>query len=714
MFGISFANPVFISALALVGVPLAIHMLTLRTPKRILFPTVRFIKRAEASQSALFRLRHWILLALRTLLVLLLVFTFLRPVLTKGMLTPPAQAATGNTTIVILDNSMSMGWQGSSMSPFDRGRQTAHRIIADAGSDELLNLIIASGAPTSTFKEPSGGAFLLKQDLEKAKPTLERANIDAALAEAARQFSAMKNPSGALNVITDGQRTNWSSVRMPTFPKDVEIIFHTASDAHAENVAVTEITVQPPEPAVGEEVTVSCKVANYSTRARSIPVTLSLHDEKDWEQTLELEPNASGAAQVRFRALRGGVFSGHAQIAEDGLAGDDRRSFSFTVQERVRVVVVSREDAQDFKRGLIYLLRAISPRGESASDGVIAEVAHPDRLDKFTLATAQVVLLHGADALSGAAVDALHDYLSNGGGLIWFVSGAGDKDSLANLAAKFGEDFQWPVRYGMPLDRGIPNSEAALFSQANFDHPLLRRFRDRADIAEIGFLRYFATERIKDRGQVLMKFNDDTVAIAKSNAGVGQVLLCNFSPAREASDLSRHPVFLPLIHEMIRHMRPEGAVRRSYEPGGSFAATVSMNEQIGELAVYDPTGERINAAIATQQSEAMVFCPRAEQAGIYEIRSGDTTLSAVAVNPDSRESDLAPLDETALAALVHVGHDRILSGDANSAEALGRLMEGRPIWHYLLLAALLFLAIEQLLALRWMKRGQMKSGSSAS
>ena len=62
---ISFGNPaLWIGSIAL-GVPILIHLLTRRTPKNMIFPTLKFIRAAKANQSNIHRLRHLLLLLLQ-------------------------------------------------------------------------------------------------------------------------------------------------------------------------------------------------------------------------------------------------------------------------------------------------------------------------------------------------------------------------------------------------------------------------------------------------------------------------------------------------------------------------------------------------------------------------------------------------------------------------------------------------------------------------
>ena len=65
-----FTNPALWVGAVVLALPLIVHLLTRKTSRTLIFPTVRFIRKVQASQSAIYRLRH-LLLLVRNLFLLL-------------------------------------------------------------------------------------------------------------------------------------------------------------------------------------------------------------------------------------------------------------------------------------------------------------------------------------------------------------------------------------------------------------------------------------------------------------------------------------------------------------------------------------------------------------------------------------------------------------------------------------------------------------------
>ena len=79
-----FLHPIYLYGLIAASLPLLIHLLNRRRLQRIRFPAVRFVLLSQRRISRSYRVRHWLLLALRTLAVILLVLLMANPIFQTG------------------------------------------------------------------------------------------------------------------------------------------------------------------------------------------------------------------------------------------------------------------------------------------------------------------------------------------------------------------------------------------------------------------------------------------------------------------------------------------------------------------------------------------------------------------------------------------------------------------------------------------------------
>ncbi|HEX9828971.1 MAG TPA: BatA domain-containing protein, partial [Bacteroidota bacterium] len=79
----TFLNPFILFGLLAAGIPILLHLLNLRKLRTIEFSTLSFLKELQRTKIRRIKIRQWLLLLLRTLLVICIVMAFARPTL-KG------------------------------------------------------------------------------------------------------------------------------------------------------------------------------------------------------------------------------------------------------------------------------------------------------------------------------------------------------------------------------------------------------------------------------------------------------------------------------------------------------------------------------------------------------------------------------------------------------------------------------------------------------
>jgi len=155
----AFLSPLFLLGALAAAVPVVLHLLKREPETRVRFSAVHLLRRAPVEQSSRRRLRELLLLALRVAALLLLAFAFARPFLTSSL------AASGATTVVALDTSLSMSAPGQ----FDKARTLAKQAIdrADGGS---LVAVVTFGDGAQVASQPSGDRATATAAIDAAQP----------------------------------------------------------------------------------------------------------------------------------------------------------------------------------------------------------------------------------------------------------------------------------------------------------------------------------------------------------------------------------------------------------------------------------------------------------------------------------------------------------------------------------------------------------------
>ena len=205
----AFLNPLFLYGLAAAGAPVLIHLINRRRAKPLRFPAVRFVLRANQRIARRYKLRQLLLLALRTLAILVFASVLARPVLTEEgtLLTgggPPV------ALVVIFDTSMSLGYSGATGLRMDSARALLDSYLEQLRSEDSVALL-ATNADQPAAPQLSSEVSRVRGAAARLQPTFGRADFRAAIANAYQLLSTSAATRKQILILTDRQEAGWSS-----------------------------------------------------------------------------------------------------------------------------------------------------------------------------------------------------------------------------------------------------------------------------------------------------------------------------------------------------------------------------------------------------------------------------------------------------------------------------------------------------------------------
>ncbi len=592
---------------------------------------------------------------------------------------------------------MSMGAAVGGVTPLAQAKAMAAQILERHRPGHRINLIRMASTAQRSFEEPGESLFFLRKDLQDTTLSQERANVNAALAEAVRQLDQMPEGRKQIFLISDFQRSNWSAVNFRSVPEEIEIVFMPAGLAHVANCAITDVRIQPTCPTVGEPVDLICKVSNYSDQSREVPIECQFKEGEHFSQEVTLAAQGSASVSFSMQFKTAGQYEGTLVLPADNLGTDNRRFVTLEVADKVNVLLVSDAKGPTHEVATGLLSRAINPYLRAQQATVVASVVPSNQISAVDLAKAQVVILSEIHELTLKAARDIVAYLQAGGSVVYFHVGGADSHNLRRLETVSEDAFVCPYLLTAEV-RWQNQDEAATWTQANFDHAILKKFKTTGQLADIHFRRYFGTERKGQKGQILLRYDDGTIAMAQATVGAGILHLCNFSCALPHSDIAKHTLFVPLVHEMIRGLRPVTHSRYSFMVGRPCSMSVPGVKEDTALAFKNPDGDVLDGSSDQGPHGAVVFFPQTDRAGFYRVWNEGRVAGAIAVNTDPLESNLDILEVAQLEMLTQKAHTERVTV-ATGPLGLERALSGKPLWHYCLLAALALLCVEQALVI---------------
>src|SRR3954454_1003199 len=129
----SFLLPSLLGFLVLSSVPIIIHLLNRRRFMRIDWAPMKYLKLTIKTNRRRLRIEQLILLALRTLAIIVLIAAIARPVLSSTGLGAWLSGRNRMSRVLVIDDSMSMGYQVDRRSAFDSGKEVMAEIVRKIG-----------------------------------------------------------------------------------------------------------------------------------------------------------------------------------------------------------------------------------------------------------------------------------------------------------------------------------------------------------------------------------------------------------------------------------------------------------------------------------------------------------------------------------------------------------------------------------------------------
>ena len=182
---VDFLNPWFLLGAPLALVPIVLHLVQRRRRQRVVFGSVRFLRRMSHRVVRRRRLTELLLILLRTLALALLVLAFARPFFYAKARRAGGATVLGEQAVpILIDNSYSM----QHADRLARAKAAARKLIASA--DPLTRMGLAEFSTGLRVLCPLGAeADRLLRTVDAIKPSWRGTDLALALEQANRQLA---------------------------------------------------------------------------------------------------------------------------------------------------------------------------------------------------------------------------------------------------------------------------------------------------------------------------------------------------------------------------------------------------------------------------------------------------------------------------------------------------------------------------------------------
>jgi hypothetical protein len=580
--------------------------------------------------------------------------------------------------IMLLDDSFSMSDRWGDTDAFTEAKKVVDRLGSEAARQaepQLITLlrfsqvgVLQRGTQPDLLKSPVDGDFAktLTTILAKIKVTQTAANPIGAVQSIGQLLGLADGERRVVYIISDFRARQWND------PTDLRKALEQLNEAGAElhlincidkvrpNLAITSLASVDGVMASGVPWFMEVTVQNFSdSPARNVSVLLSEDGHARPAVTLaEIPAGCVGKERFLVHFQTPGPHQIAAKLESDAVAADNSRYYTVDLPADVPVLLI---DGDARARDAKFLSWALSPGG-SVRTGIRPQIETPRYLSTKPLNAFQGIYVANVDRLEQSAVNALEQYVTNGGGVAFFL---GDRTETRYFNESLYRDGQglFPVPLSREAELLVDRLEPAPDVQVE-PHFLFRVFSEKRNtfLQTISVQRYLA---VPDGWQpptdstvrILARLRTGSPLVVEKNFGNGRVVAMLTTASPTWNNWARNPSYVVAMQDLQAYLarRPQDEASRLVGVPLELSLDPSFYKpQVRFVTPEEASGAATSAdAVLAPDGSLSVSLPDVNASGFYEAQltrtDGTPEVRHFAVNVDAAEGDLAAMSSEQLA-----------------------------------------------------------------
>ena len=718
---ITFLNPSFLWGLPVVSIPILIHLLSRKRPITSQFPSVKFIQLASTTVIRQFKLKQLILLILRSLILLLLTLLFARPVVREIPLFAQVERVS-RSSVILIDNSYSMGYVEEGESRFALAKKVAKRILKMTKRNDRAALFLISDEVMPLVSYLTDDRQILLEKLEEGSLSFRPTNLAPGISQAYKILQESGSPNREIILITDLGINGWQGIdgkNIKEFDPEVKFIIIDLNRELLSDVAISKVDCR--RLTMGETSQIAAKIRNYSKEKISrLFVLVFLEPQSKFQIAREtVEKVGQGFIDLKggrevnkdffYNFPREGTYLGKVEIQEDSLPTDDRFYFKAEALEKIKVLLIDGHPGiSSFSSETFYLTLGLSPTTSEVStiqSPLAVKVVTLDGFPQEKLDDFSVIFVANVEEVTSSLRERLTSFVREGRGVVFSL---GDNVNGQEYNLGFGNLLPAKLIGVKGKSKGEEKFKAIDFQ--DFTHPILQVFAEgkEGDLTRTRFYQYFATQ-VKPSAKVVLSLEGSLPLLIEGELpypGAGKVLLFTSTLDRDWNNLPTKPVFLPLIQQMVRYLALS-TLRE--EPAGTFLVGQELKYELGpgelppSVEIIDPQGKKFSVIPVQKRDFSGIEFGPVEMPGIYQLSyitdgKWNNKYLPVNLNIESNESDLSKMGIREIRKLFLATPIKIIDDLTNLEKEILQLFYGKEISKNLTFLLVGFLFLEVFLA----------------
>lgn len=672
-----------------------IYLLNVRKPKKISFSTLAFFDALKSTALKKIKIKRWLLLALRALVIIMLVIAASRPFL------PPdigwSDQSQPKVITILIDNSPSMERINQNGPLLEQAKDLATKIINMAEDETRFSVNVTNGKALNM-------PLLSQEAASRRINEVETVNGGNYLADRIRAESGTlmqaEEPNKVFYLITDGQASQLESLRSGNNLDAGEIYFQSIKlgTARVANLALMDVQLENRQTEIGGEQQLRITIENVSEQAVSNAfLSMRIDDELIVQQSLNLDAGTTAEEVLSVPETRSNVVPVELFLEGDNLTFDNIFYAAIHQPEEKKVLVIH-EDRSD--SGFQSYLQPLLIAASQSQDVFMVDFIDLDDVSVSEFNNYDAVVMDGLRNVPDYITQPLIDHIQSGAGLLFLPAAEGNLNSYNRFLSFAGTGSYTDVigSYGSfeSIDR---------VDEPNDGHPMFDTVFETTENEEIRLnspeLFYYLQIDMGSNEIPVLQNRLGSPMFVESKLGTGKMIYSAIGSDPGWSNFPVKPFYAPFFYRMVNYlMQGSGAELVTHSLGEEFSFEFSGDTE-GIRLVKD--GEEIIPRISqTFQGPVLSYSGTEWTPGWLTIEN-DEKSTVVAVNQNAMESDPQTLSSTEFSTLMNnqFANANVLDINLMGSEGEIELQNatfGREIWYWFILLAFTLLVMESLVS----------------
>ena len=679
----TFLSPTILWVLAAASIPLIIHLLSLRHTRNVEFSTLRFIKELEHKSIKQLNLKQWLLILLRTLIIICLILMFAKPV-TRGFV-PGWMAAEEETRVVIfVDNSASMSLITDRISLLENSKASVKNIIECFEEKTTIELYQTNPVKRVFTGNPGDPGF--GSHIANIKQTHSHDNLWNTVNSVLEKLQVVE-PNKECFILSDFQALPDFTEWMQQSEEDSTIhnwrYYCLSQKLPKDNLSIREVTAVSQIRLPNHLLKLNTNIVNDGViDKRNHPVELFLNDNRLGQVVSSFQPSQS--KEFMFQAYPGqsGVIKGRVELMADDFTLDNTRTFEIPIPEQIACTIIGRSTEE------MYLLELGLSSIDNQNNFLFLESRVEPNPERLYLDDTDVLILHNPGKIADKAVEDIQSFLQRGGGVIWFAG----NNQIENESIHAVTALKLPK---LKAHHEVSGEGYYSVLPSQKDHPILTDLELRDLDRELPQVFEYMEVAPQENHNEILSLNNDHPFLIEIPSNGGHIYYFTSLMDLTWNDLPIRGLMVPLLHRILLLLATDEFNTKPVIVDEEKIIFIDQEQMNSQWTLVTPTGKSM-LLIPDFNTETLRISQTSE-IGSYDVLSDDVPYTSFSALIPPTEYPSIRVSKDKLLNVLPKKRTIWMEPEKNMTEKLQEIRYGKSLWRTFLIAAIILMFLESII-----------------